>query len=190
MKQLTKIILVILILSKNLYFSQGTAKGLYKNSDDFLKGKMIYTERQSRIRLHDLFKKKIVTVKQNDSSFTLLKSELYGYKDKEGISYRFYKDTIYTILNPTESIILYKRTSGTGMKNSPETESYFFSKEAGSLLLTLTLVNMEKVFSTLPSFTKLLEFTFHYDDDLITYDQQHTKFKINRLLELSENEKH
>lgn len=182
------IILLIFILGKNLYFSQTGVQGLYKNSNDFLNSKIAFSESQTHIRLHELFKKKTVIVKYNDSSYTFLKSELYGYMDKQGNSYRFYKDEIYLILNRTKNILLYKRTSGTGMKNSPIVETYFFSKDAGSLIYPLTLANIAKVFSNVPAFTKLVEIRFHYDDDLTEFDTLHNTYRINHLLEIATND--
>ena len=75
------------------------------------------------------------------------------------------------------------------MKNSPVTESYFFSKDAGSEILPLSLENLERTFSFDKSFTNILEIHFKKDDDLLEYDSIHKMYKLNRLLQISHEEK-
>jgi len=184
-------ITAITILVLGLYFThaQNGMTGIYINSDDFINGKITYAGKNTRLKLHELFEKDHLEVVYKDSTFSYLKKDVFGYIDREGLTYRFYDNSIYPILNPYESILVYKKTSGTGMKNSPIVESYFFSKDAGSLMQPLTLENLERAFSTDKVFTDILEIYFKNNDDLAEYDSVHKMYKINRLLEISNHEK-
>lgn len=180
MKNSIYVFSVSLLLVTRVSYSQA----IYKNSTDFLSGKTVHTENNCRIKLHELFKKNIIEVKCKDSVYTYSKEDVYGYIDKEGVVSRFYRNEIFIILNPTENILIYKLTSGMGLKNSPIIERYFFSKDAGSEILPLTLTNLESAFRGIPEFTKIIEIYFKTDNELVQYDNVYKMYKINRLMEL------
>lgn len=164
---------------------QTPVKGLYKTAHDYLNDSLSFTGKHTRIRTHELFKKNYIAVTFNDSTYTYLKNAVYGYKDKEGTTFRFFNNAIYTLINPGEQILLYKRTSGTGMKNSPFVDLYFFSKDAGAEVMPLTLANVARTFAANRSFVTLAEICFHNDNDLPAYDLVHHQYRLNRLLELA-----
>jgi hypothetical protein len=159
--------------------------GIYKTSGDFLQGTLFSSDKNSHARLHKVIRKNYIDLVHHDSSYRFLKSELYGYCDKEGNAYRFYNDTIYPIMNPGEKILIYKINNGTGLKNSPVTESWFFSKDAGSDILPLTMANLLISFRENKPFTGLLEVYCRNETNLTDYDQTHGIYKLNRLLEIS-----
>jgi hypothetical protein len=159
--------------------------GIYKTSTDFLQGTLFSADKNSHAHLHKVIWKNRIDLVHHDSSYRFLKSELYGYCDKEGNVYRFYRDVIYPIVNPGERILIYKISSGTGLKNSPVTETWFFSKEADSDILPLTMTSLLISFRENKSFTGLLEVYCHNETDLTDYDQTYGMYKLNRLLEIS-----
>ena len=159
------------------------------SAGDFLSGKITHAGKHTQLKLHALFEKKHLKVKYNDSIFSYLKKDVYGYVDKEGQAYRFFNNKIYPILNPHESILLYKKTMGTGMRNSPIEDHYFFSREAGTEILPLSLENLQLAFADNKAFTYILEIHFKNGDDLAEYDSLHNMYKLNRLLNISQKEK-
>jgi hypothetical protein len=182
-------VLYIYMFSACYCHAQTAASGLYKSAEDFLGGHLSCTGNHVHIKLHDLFKKNSVEVIYHDSTRTFLKETIFGYQDKDGNRYRFFNDESYPVLNPTEKILLYKRTSGAGLRNSPVVDAYFFSKDVRSEILPLTLKNTEAEFSGDGAFESMIELYFRSDSELIAYDAIHKIYKINRLLQLSETKK-
>jgi hypothetical protein len=158
--------------------------GLYLTAQDFSNGKLSYQSRNTQIRPHELFRKNTIKVKYNHSVFVYEKKNIFGYADKDG-SYRFVDNRSFSIVNPGEQILLYKITSGTGLKNSPIVETFYFSKDADSAVQLLTIHNLLSAFANNPSFTKLIEICFTRDSELQEYDTIHHKYRINRLLEIA-----
>ncbi|MFI5151161.1 MAG: hypothetical protein ACHQRM_15620 [Bacteroidia bacterium] len=110
---------------------------------------------------------------------------LKGQSDVDGSKYRISGGKEFQILNPGEKILLYKTSSGTGLKNDPKVEHYYFSAEAGSEILALTLRNVETVFESNTAFEERIEMTFRNDGDLTMYDPIHKMYKLNRLMQMS-----
>ncbi|MDZ4710131.1 MAG: DUF305 domain-containing protein [Saprospiraceae bacterium] len=90
----------------------------------------------------------------------------------------------YTVMNPGESIIIYKyehlaHSAKEADKYGPK---YFFTTASSDVLTPLTKMNLKKVFSTNHSFHDALDANFTKDEELINYDDFHKMYKINRLL--------
>lgn len=177
------LILTVLLLSTKV-FSQN--KGLYLSGKDFTEQKIAHASRNTRIRSHELFNRTIVEVKCNDSLFSYEKAKVFGYANKDGV-YRFVNNDAYTILNPGEKILLYKKTTGTGFKNSPIVDTYYFSKDAYSPVQLLNLRNLLATFSDNVKFSEMIEIYFTKQSDLLEYDDIHQAYKINRLLQIAYN---
>jgi hypothetical protein len=174
-----------LLLFSLASFAQKGQTGIYKTESDYLNGKPALSEANTHVRLHEIFNTDKLEVIYKDSTFSFHKNELFGYINADGESFRFFKGNIYSILNPGEEILLYKTSSGTGLKNSPWVEHYFFSKEAGSEILPLSLPNLEALYAKDIAFETLLEIAFKSDSELNAYDSLHQKYKLSRLYELS-----
>ena len=89
MKKSIHIITVILIFSTSLSFAQKGTTGIYLSAEDFLSSKLTYTSKDTQLKLHELLEKDHLEVKYNDSTFSYLKKDVYGYLDKEGNAFRF-----------------------------------------------------------------------------------------------------
>ena len=188
MKTTIKIIQMALFLCSGFSFAQKNSSGVYLNATDFLNNKITHAGKNTNLSLHENFGKQHLEVKCKDSIYTYLKKDVFGYSDKEGKNFRFFNSVAYTILNPKESILLYQKTSGSGLKGSPIMSNYFFSKDAASDILPLNLQNLERVFTDNKSFSHTIEMYFKNDTELIDYDNIHKIYKLNRILELSKNE--
>jgi hypothetical protein len=177
------------LLSTHIMVGQSTMQGIYLTGNDFSKRKLAHASPHTHIKLHEVFKTDIVEVKCNDSLFSYKKSDVFGYKDNTGQSYRFFDKKIYPILNSGEKILIYKIQDKIGFKGQAPVESYHFSRDAGSPIYLLTISNLETAFSENKEFQKLLEIHFSNDNQLIEYDKQHGEYKLNRILELSQTGK-
>lgn len=164
--------------------AQGSGNGIYLTAADFSNGKLTHVSKHTRVKPHDLFNKNVVEVKCNDGVFTYNKLSVFGYADKN-VTYRFVANERLPIINPNEKILLYKKVSGSGLKNSPLVETFYFSKDAGSAVEHLTLRNLLASFTDNPAFTELVELCFTRDSDLTGYDAIHHTYRINRLLEIA-----
>lgn len=160
-------------------------QGLYLTALDYSQGKLLHGEKKTHVRNHELLHKDLITVRCDDSVYTYSKKDVYGYADKSGV-YRLVNNKAYTILNPGEEIPLYMRTIGTGFKNSPLIEKYYYSKDAAAPLRPLTLNNVLRDFSGHRAFSGLIRLCFTNNYDLLEYDAAHREFRINRLLDISD----
>ncbi|MGZ3863424.1 MAG: hypothetical protein ACXVPN_08380 [Bacteroidia bacterium] len=186
-------IFLALILVKAVFFTNELAaqpaRGVYLNAPDFVNGKLSYTNlsgKKCRIKIHASSRAPIKII-CGDSVIHLYKDSVYGYKDKENISHRFYKKNIYEILNPSENILLYRLMISGKTKYEDAIYNYYFSKNAQSGILPLDLQNVEAAFDENKLLLDFIEIHFKTDSDLTEYDPIHKKYKLNRLLELSTN---
>lgn len=168
-------------------FAQSQA-GLYLTATDFSHKKLSHQSKHSHIKTHEVFKKDLIEIICNDSTYTYKKDSVYGYRSNDGIDYRIVERKYYPILNSGETILIYKWQENTGMKGQEPTFRYYFSKDYASNLYVLNLRNLETVFASNKSYLKILEVHFGDNSDLLEYDTIHKMYKINRLLKLSENE--
>lgn len=189
MKAILYKMFLVLIGPTLICFSQGGTQGIFLNADDFRAQKLTHASVHTHIKLHEVFKKKIVEVKVRDSSYIYKKASIFGYRDKEGISCRFFNDEIFPILNPNETILIYRLDTAIPSKGLTKTYSYYFSADATRAVFPLLIANLEKEFKGNKAFLNLLEVHFSNSSDLSEYDPVHKMYKLNRLLELAENEK-
>lgn len=182
---------ISLIIFLNVFcasvFAQSQA-GLYLTASDFSNKKLSHQSKKSHVKTHEVFRKDLIEIVCNDSTYTYKKDSVYGYRSQEGIDYRIVEGKYFPILNSDETILIYKLQESTGMKGQAPTFTYYFSKDYPSNLYTLNLRNLETVFSTNKAYLKMLEVHFGDNSDLLEYDHIHKMYKINRLLKLSENE--
>lgn len=163
--------------------------GVYLSNKDFDANKTSYTKEKNnkcKIKLHHDNYKPYIEIKRRDTSLLLLKDSVFGYKNMEGISFRFFKKQVYQIINQGEHILLYKTEIKTGsIKEQKTIIHYFFSNGSSGEIFELTIPNLELCFKENIAFTEFLEVHFKNDDDLIEYDDKHKMYKLNRLLKLS-----
>jgi hypothetical protein len=170
----------------NLY-AQKDSSGIYKTAADFLQRKLSYainykTEKHT-INDNILFNDDKIKVKHAGQTYTLLKSETYGYKDMKGNEFRFVDKKEYKILNPGEPLLIYVYQH---LAHSPkEAEKYppmyFFSVDAASAPVNLTKSNLKNAFPNDHEFHDALDAQFKEDKELITYDDFHKMYKLNHI---------
>lgn len=183
------VITLSLFLLVRLASAQSGFAGIYKTADDFLNERCSHASKGTRIKLHEMFHIEKIEVRLHDSTYSYLKNDLYGYRSEKGETFRFYNNQIFPILNPKESILLYVSSSGTGMRNSPIVEHYYFSRSASDSILTLNFRNLETIFADDLNFTQLVSIYFREVDELYEYDQLHQMYRLNWLYKISQQHK-
>ncbi len=189
MKTKAYMILQLLLYLSFVGISQNMEAGVYLCAEDFKKQKTSYASKHTRLKLHEVFKKDLIEIKTKDSTYTFKKKSIYGYRDKGGNSYRFYEDKIFTVINPGETIVIYKVSSLLPQKGQVLIYKYYFSAEADKKICPLELYQLEGAFSQNQSFLELLEIHFTTTSNLLEYDKFHKMYKINRLWMISTNKK-
>ena len=172
--------------------AQKDSSGIYQTADDFRNHKLSYainykTEKH-KINDYLLFNEAQVKVKHHGTTYTLDKSAIYGYKSTTGDVFRFVDNTAYQILNPDEDLLLYLHTTPVSPLVDPTKkvkEHYYFSKDADSLLVDLTIGNLKKVFPENSKFLASIDKYFKKDEQLTSYDAKRKTYTLNRLLQLN-----
>lgn len=182
--------IVFLICTFMSFYVSGQVCGIYVSGSDFNNQKISFKsspEKKYIIKLNDVFYKSYITIKTGNSKINYSKDSIFGYQDKSNTIYRFYNKRIYTILNPGETILLYKFESVPLTKGAVNVIHYYFSKNAASPVVELTIENLKNTFSSDRSFQDMLDIYFRNNEELIKYDSHNKIYKINYLFAKSLN---
>jgi len=172
--------------------AQKDSSGIYQTADDFRNHKLSYainykTEKH-KINDYLLFDATQVKVQHHGSTYKLDKSTTYGYKSTTGEVFRFVGNESYKILNPDEELLLYLHTTTVSPLVDPTKkveEHYYFSKDAASSPVDLTIWNLKKAFPENSKFLASIDKYFKKDEQLPSYDAKNKTYTLNRLLQLS-----
>jgi hypothetical protein len=93
----------------------------------------------------------------------------------------------YTVLNPNETIKIYKYVH---YAHAPKVADqyapkFYFGRDSSDVLQLLTKDNLKKAFPDNHKFHDALDATFREDKELANYDEFHKMYKVNHLLEMS-----
>lgn len=184
--------LILLSLQPEIH-AQSITEGVYLSADDFKNLKISFANnrpgKKYQLHLNEFFNTSSIKVIIGDSVITLSKDSIYGYCNKNGITFRFYKKTAFEILNPSERILLYSYTSGVGPpRNRKLVTNYYFSETAVSPIYPLTKWNLKAVNGKDAPFDELLDLYFHFDEELTAYDSINKIYFLNRVYEESKLE--
>ena len=141
-----KIIIALLFqtVSLTLIAQKERVRGIYKTSDDFIKGILSFDNncKSTKIRLNDFFMNPYITVRENNSSLTLLKSDVFGYRNCNNEIFRFKGKRELLLLNPGGQILVYKLTNNNPPAGSrTNVTNYYFSLGVNSPVEKLTIKN-------------------------------------------------
>lgn len=149
--------------------SQSAGSGLFETSQDFIDQKMIYSGESTTIEINEFSDKDYITVVQNNHSHYLKKKDVFGYTDRNNITYRFVGNSLYLILNPSEETLLYQHES-LSAKNQGKVMHYYFSSGALGEVQELTLKNVKNTFPNDLAFHEALDAEFRSDEELASYE--------------------
>jgi len=190
MKKLILIFPLLLFSIGTELTAQKVNEGVYLSAKDFTNSKVSFVNDQLnnkyKVRLNEIFNSSKITIIKGDSVIKLNKESVFGYCDKKNNCYRFFNKAEYKIINPSEKILLYSKTSiEGGLKSSHSVTNYYFSENATSPIYVLTKSNLKEVFLKDVSFIELLNLYLESDKDLSAYDNINKVYMLNRVYELS-----
>jgi len=163
--------------------------GLYRSAEAFRAHRLTLevdckTETH-KLRFHEFSGKPYLTVIHGGKPYQVAKDSLFGYRDCDGIDYRFASNNQhYPILNPGEELLIYKVEQSALGKN-PGYVHLFFSPTAASPVQPLTLLAVKKAFPNNHRFHDLLDAQIQ-NGDLTAYDAMHHMTQLNWLLRQSQ----
>lgn len=182
------IMLAINILALSTAMAQKDSSGIYKTADDFRQRKLSYainykTEKH-KIKNNLLFNDAELKVKHAGETYTLLKSETYGYRSTKGEEFRFVDNKEYKILNPGQDLLIYgyKHPSHSPKEIEKYPPMYYFSTDASSAPQSLTKANIKAALPDNHKFHNELDAQFKNDKQLHEYDQFHKMYRLNWII--------
>jgi hypothetical protein len=186
----TKISTGLLVISAATCFSQNECCGIYLNPNDYTANKLSYPadcERLSKYKIttDPVFQPDKIAIRQNGVTYRVPKDSIYAVKNCDGSIIRMYGSSEYPLLNPEESIMIYKVLGGSESNDGFNKTKYYFSKDAQGKIQNLTIANIKAAFSGNRKFLDLVDREFHSDAELSAYDDINKKMKINSVLEKS-----
>ena len=171
-------------------FAQTDSSGIYLSSQDFKNNRIAYAinckTESHKIKLNDFFGKPYITVIHFDSSYKLFKKEIFGFKTCDGQVVRFLGKKELVLLNPLESILIYRNEVTHPAKGKTNVTNYYFSKDAISKVEKLTIKNVKKAFPGNQLFHQKIDSLFKYNTELAQYDDINKTYKLNWVLLNSE----
>lgn len=166
--------------------STAPESGIYLTAADY-KNKQLHLPDEgltkNKFRLNEFFGGKTLTLRHMGEDHQFSKDSIYGYRDNDGIDYRFYKSYTekYKILENGRIVIYERQQTGNKQTGFKPLVSYYFSDGADGEVYLLSLDNLKKLFKDQPAFD-IIDTNFRTDYDLNSYDSYHQTFRINRLL--------
>lgn len=188
---ITALILAMIVFATSLSAAdQKTTSGIYMTADDFVHSKLTSEGARDssshKIKLHDsFFGKPYIDVTHQGENRRYQKSEIWGFRDFHGKSYRFIGNDAYEIREARTLYIYKTERLAAGRKGATE-PVYFFSVGPAGAVLPLTLTNLKMAFPENHRFHDYLDMTFRNDSDLTRFDKVQNMYKVNRLVIASE----
>lgn len=126
-------------------------------------------------------------MKHNGQKYTLVKSKTFGYRSCDQQVYRFVGNLSYKILNPQEPLLLYfyQHLAHAPKFVEQHPPQYFFSVGPG-MVQKLTIANVKAAYPENHAFHDAVYAQFKSDKDLYAYDEMHKMYKLNRILQASQ----
>jgi len=188
-----KLVLIIHILILGLAIglnAQNINQGVYLSANDFTSGKISYINENGnekyKFYLHEFLNASTIKIIKGDKIIKLKKDSIYGFRDKNNNSYRFYKNDEFKKINHSSNIILYSKSTLEGdLKNKHLVLTYYFSATADSPVYELTKWNLKSVFINDVPFQKLLDVHFQSDNELSAYNSQSKTYDLNHIYDIS-----
>jgi hypothetical protein len=159
--------------------------GIYSTSQDRQSGKLSLAiackSETHKIKSGFIGDKSAIKIVRDDETHQFLKSDIYGYRDCHGNEYHFYDGKSYELLNPGESIAMYRIFE---WKGKQQVAKHFFRSESMDAIKPLTLRNLSNEFSEEPLFLEKLHLLAKNDFQLVRY-----LYAVNRVREEVQNSK-
>jgi hypothetical protein len=177
---------IYLILGSFSVFSQNDSSGVYFKASDYTKDHLSFAtncpSRKLKINAEMLFQPAEISIKYNGSVHKYPKDSIYAVKYCDGSIDRIYNKTEYPLVNRGEAILIYKLSSTVESKEGSRLiVRFYFSKDAKSNIMDLTISNLKEAFSDNYKFQKLIDREFKSNEDLASYDDLYKITELNRV---------
>jgi len=107
------VLLSIMVFITSSCFSQIVNSGIYFTADDYEMNKLSFVIdckiQKHKIKSEMIFHPNEISIKHNDSTYTYPKDTIYGIKYCDGSIVRIYNNSEYPLINPHETILIYKQ---------------------------------------------------------------------------------
>lgn len=180
------IVITLLCLTADL---QGKdAAGIYMNASDYRNNILMYAadcgKEKFNIRYDDFLPTRFFSIKYEGKKYKMQKNSVYGYRNCNGDTYRFYDDDTYQIAEAGNIYIYTHKRNITQTKGFIVVNDYFFSTTPDGEIVRLSYRNLVNAYKENSSFLDALD---NYKGDINAYDERHKMFKINYLYSISVN---
>lgn len=144
--------------------------GIYETPDDQRAGTLSLAiackSEAHRIKSGFVREKSAIKITRNEETFSFLRKDISGYRDCRGNEYHFFDGRSYELLNPGESIRIYRVFEWRGKQRIAQ---HFFGSKESHTVKPLTLESLRGDFSDEPGFLKKLHVLAKNDFQLIKY---------------------
>ncbi|MBC7410843.1 MAG: hypothetical protein H7331_00120 [Bacteroidia bacterium] len=188
MQKLIVLFLILIYYTTPQSLAQVQCEGIYVTAADYSLGKLSYQSTHNKfckLRVHELTRTATIKLISKDTAITLLKNNVFGYRDNQKINYRFYNNKSYEMVSNSKSIMLYKTTLLTGNKGAETIDKFFFSITTNSPLYALTIQNLKNEFANNTSFIAALDLYFKTNNELLNYDTFHKQYTLHYVYALT-----
>lgn len=160
-----------ILLLFNAVAPPATLGGIYLNPEQFSRHTVScpFDCQTDKFRLNNFLGGANIQVICHGEKHSFAKDTIFGYRDCKGLDYRFYQKAPYRILDTTGFLLYsYTRLEQNSKIAHPAT-AYYFSIQPTTPILPLTITNLQKAYSSNPTFCYKLSAGFHSDADLLTW---------------------
>ena len=188
-----KLLLIAFLFITSNSFAQKDSSGIYKTADDFknriLSYAINYKTEKHKINSYVLFKDNVIKIKHHGTTYKLTKSDTYGYRNTEGVEYRFIDNKEYKVLNPGEALLIYmyQHPSHSGKEAGKYVPMHFFSSDAASAPQVLNKSNLKAAFPENHKLHDAIDAQFTSDMELHEFDSFHKMYKLNWIIKNNVN---
>ena len=156
--------------------------GIYRTPADFLAGRLEFGidcgKAQHRINRHTVLDRPYVDVTHDGSDTRLLKSDIFAYRECDGLLVRFVEGREYTVL-AVGNIALYVRPVMVSVGKGARAEAaYYFSRTVADSIAPLTRAALKAAFPEQHTFHDRLDALIRSDAELAGYDTTHRTYRV------------
>ena len=186
--RLTLPVSLLLLFLVEYSSAQDRIAGLYRSPEEFMSGRLSFQKNDTlqKIRINPLFYSDQVIIEYSSKKIRLSKDSIYGYTTASGAQYRFYGKSHldYQILECRYLCIYKALLTDYSTKIPGQTEKYFFSLNAKTPPVELTIEAIKKLFLNHCSLEMVIDSEFKTDDDLRRFNSSKQTYQLNYLLSL------
>lgn len=171
--------------SKDVAPSKNRTCGIYETYDDVKAGMLSVAitckSEAHRMRSGFVGERSAIRITRNEEIYSFLRDDISGYRDCRGNEYHFFDGRSYELLNPGESIAIYRVFEWRGKQRVAQ---HFFGSKTSRTVKRLTLENLKTDFKGEPWFLDKLSMLAKNDFQLVKYLHAIHRIRLSALQEV------